>query len=62
MKIQRGDFVEARGRPWLVEAFDDQEPDLTTARLSSIANDAQGEQIEVLWDAEVGASVMEADS
>lgn len=60
--IEEGDFVEARGRPWLVEAVDDQEADLTTVRLSSIADDAQGEQIEVLWDAEVGASILEADS
>ena len=62
MNIQQGDFVEARGRPWLVEAVDDLEPGLTTIRLSSIADDAQGEQIEVLWDAEVGASILEADS
>jgi hypothetical protein len=34
MKIQQGDFVEARGRPWLVEAVDDLEPGLTTIRLS----------------------------
>ena len=62
MEIQQGDFVEARGRPWLVEAVNDQEPGLTTIWLSSIADDAQGEQIEVLWDAEVGASMLEADS
>jgi hypothetical protein len=62
MNIQQGDFVEARGRPWLVEAIDDQEPGLTTVRLSSISDDAQGEQIEVLWDAEVGASILETDS
>jgi hypothetical protein len=29
MGIQRGNFVEVRGRPWLVEAIDDSEPDLT---------------------------------
>ncbi len=62
MNIQQGDFVEARGRPWLVEAVDDQEPGLTTVRLSSISDDAQGEQIEVLWDAEVGASVLATDT
>jgi hypothetical protein len=45
-KIQQGDFVEARGRPWLVEAVDDFESDLTTVRLSCIADDAQGEQVE----------------
>jgi hypothetical protein len=34
------------GRPWLVEAVDDTQPDLTTVRLSCIADDTQGEQIE----------------
>jgi hypothetical protein len=50
-----GDFVEVRSRPWLVEAVDDTQPDLTTVRLSCIADDAQGEQVEVLLDAEIGA-------
>jgi hypothetical protein len=36
-RIGQGDFVEARGRPWLVEAVDDSEPGLTTVRLSCIA-------------------------
>ena len=36
------------------------DPGLTTVRLSCIADDAQGEQIEVLWDAEIGASVLRA--
>lgn len=30
MDIQQGQFVEVRGRPWLVEAVDDSQPDLTT--------------------------------
>ena len=54
MATQQGQFVEVRGRPWLVDAVDDSQPDLTTLRLSCIADDAQGEQIEVLWDAEIG--------
>jgi hypothetical protein len=61
-KIEQGDFVEARGRPWLVEAVDDSEPGLTTVRLSCIADDAQGEQVEILWDAEIGTSVLPKDS
>ena len=61
-KIKQGDFVEARGRPWLVESIDDSEPGLTTAQLSCIADDAQGEQIEVLWDAEIGASILAEDT
>src|SRR5437667_9376582 len=62
MGIQQGQFVEVRGRPWLVESVDDAQPDLTTLRLSCIADDAQGEQIEVLWDAEIGASVLAGDT
>jgi hypothetical protein len=62
MGLQQGQFVEVRGRPWLVEAINDAQPDLTTVRLSCIADDAQGEQIEVLWDAEVGARVLEEDA
>src|SRR5437899_681100 len=62
MAIQQGDFVDVRGRPWLVEAVDDSQSDLTTLRLSCIADDAQGEQIEVLWDAEIGPKVLEDDT
>jgi hypothetical protein len=62
MAIEQGDFVEVRGRQWLVEAVNDAQPDLTTIKLSYIADDAQGEQIEVLWDAEIGASVLEEDA
>jgi hypothetical protein len=62
MGVQQGSFVEARGRSWLVEAVDDLEPGLTTVRLSCIADDAQGEQVEILWDAEIGASVLAEDT
>src|SRR5881398_3501081 len=62
MGIQQGQFVEVRGRPWLVEAVDDTEPGLTTVRLSCIADDAQGEQIEVLWDAEISPNVLDDDT
>jgi hypothetical protein len=62
MSIQQGQFVEVRGRPWLVEAVDDTQPDLTTLKLSCIADDAQGEQIEVLWDAEIGTRIIEDDT
>ncbi len=62
MAIEQGDFVEVRGRQWLVEAINDAQPDLTTVKLSCIADDAQGEQIEVLWDAEIGATVLEEDT
>jgi hypothetical protein len=62
MEIQQGQFVEVRGRPWLVEAVDDTQPELTTLRLSCIADDAQGEQIEVLWDAEIGSRIIQDDT
>jgi hypothetical protein len=62
MDIQQGQFVEVRGRPWLVEAVDDSQPDLPTLRLSCIADDAQGEQIEVLWDAEIGTRIIQDDT
>lgn len=61
-RVTQGAFVEARGRPWLVEAVDDSEPGLTTAKLSCIADDAQGEQIEVLWDTEIGTSILAEDT
>jgi superfamily II DNA or RNA helicase len=60
--VEQGDFVEVRGRQWLVEAIDDAQPDLPTVKLSCIADDAQGEQIEILWDAEIGARVLEEDT
>src|SRR5665811_1372462 len=62
MGIEQGDFVEVRGRQWLVEAINDAQPDLTTVKLFCIADDAQGEQIDVLWDAEIGARVLEEDA
>ena len=62
MGAQQGDFVEVRGRPWLVEAIDNSQPDLTTVKLCCIADDAQGEQIEVLWDAEIGPRVLDEDA
>jgi hypothetical protein len=57
MGIEQGDFVEVRGRQWMVEAINDAQPDLTTVKLSCIADGAQGEQIEVLWDAELHAAM-----
>ncbi|WP_238298246.1 SNF2-related protein, partial [Methylobacterium soli] len=59
-ELTPGDFVELRGRPWLVEAVDTYTP-LKPVRLSCIADDAQGEPLEVLWDAEVDARVLDRD-
>src|SRR5579872_3418510 len=59
--IEPGSFVELRGRPWLVEELRGEASDLQTFRLSCISDDAQGEQLEVIWDAEIGAVVLDED-
>ena len=56
-----GDFVEVRGRPWLVEGIDDKGGGLSTLQLSCISDDAQGEALEVAWDADIGARRLEDD-
>src|ERR1700733_2842969 len=56
-----GDFVELRGRPWLVEALLGEPGDLQTVSLACISDDAQGERLEVLWDAETGAKILNED-
>tara|TARA_R110000868_G_scaffold11516_7_gene56431 strand:+ start:24692 stop:27919 length:3228 start_codon:yes stop_codon:yes gene_type:complete len=58
---QPGAFVQVRGRPWLVEESNS-ECDLNTLNLSCISDDAQGDQLEVFWDAEIGAEVLDGDS
>jgi superfamily II DNA or RNA helicase len=59
--IEPGSFVQVRGRPWLVEGLQGIGTDLQTLSLSCIADDAQGERVEVLWDAEIGAAVLDQD-
>src|ERR1700689_636734 len=59
--IEPGDFVELRGRPWLVEELRGEGTDLQTLSLSCISDDAQGEQLEILWDAEIGAVALDED-
>lgn len=61
MQIGRGSFVELRGRPWLVESVNGDAKDLQTLSLSCISDDAQGERLEVIWDAEIGAKVLDDD-
>ena len=56
-----GDFVELRSRPWLVEGSDDKGNGLTALKLSCISDDAQGEYLEVAWDAEIGARLLADD-
>src|SRR6202043_3129633 len=57
-----GDFVELRGRRWLVEAADPEGSDLAAISLSCISDDAQGESLEVLWDAEIGPQRLDENS
>jgi superfamily II DNA or RNA helicase len=57
-----GDFVEVRSRPWLVEGVDDLGEGLTSLRLSCIADDAQGELLDVTWDSEIGARLLSDDA
>jgi hypothetical protein len=59
--IRQGSFVHLRGSPWLVEGLHGDGTDLQTISLSCIADDAQGERLEVLWDAEIGAAVLDED-
>lgn len=59
--IEPGCFVELRGRAWLVEGLASSGNDFQTLSLSCVADDAQGERLEVLWDAELGATVLDQD-
>src|ERR1700684_1372287 len=59
--IEPGAFVELRGRPCLVEELRGEASDLQTLSLSCISDDAQGEQLEILWDAEIGAVALDED-
>src|ERR1700680_1703640 len=58
---QRGDFVRVRTRRWLVEDERSAGDGLTSLRLACVDDDAQGEVVEVLWDAELDGSVLKGD-
>ena len=55
---QRGDFVRVRTRRWLVEDERSVGDGLTSLRLACVDDDAQGEVVEVLWDAELDGSIL----
>lgn len=59
--IQEGDFIEVRGKPWLVEALVGDGSDLPALSLSCISDDAQGERLDILWDAEIAGRVLDDD-
>ena len=61
-KLEAGAFVELRGRPWLVEETIKGDGDFDSLKLSCIADDAQGEQLEIIWDAEIGPKVLGEDN
>src|ERR1700692_2542166 len=58
---QRGDFVRVRTRRWLVEDERSAGAGLTALRLACVGDDAQGEVVEVLWDAELDGSVLKEE-
>ena len=57
-----GNFVDVRSRPWLVEGVEDRGNGLSVLKLSCIADDAQGDQLEVAWNAEIGARILTDDA
>jgi hypothetical protein len=57
--VKPGDFIEVRGKSWLVEAVGGDEDELRTLGLSCTSDDAQGELLQVVWDAEIGAKVLD---
>ena len=60
--MQAGQFVSLRGRRWLVEAGQIESGAFSTVSLSCISDDAQGEPLEVLWDAEIAPEILDDDS
>ena len=56
---QRGDFVRVRTRRWLVEGERSAGAGLTALRLACVDDDALGEVVVVLWDAELDGSVLQ---
>lgn len=56
-----GDFVEVRARHWLVESVDDRDDRLAVLSLSCIDDDAQGDQLSVIWDAEIAGRLVDDD-
>ena len=55
-----GDFVAVRGRRWLVQNVARQR-DHSRVKLSCIEDDAQGERLEVIWEAEIAPERLDDD-
>ena len=58
---QPGDLVEVRARRWLVESVEALDDDFSIVGLSCIDDDAQGEELRVIWNAEIGARPVDDD-
>jgi hypothetical protein len=56
---QAGNFVEVRGRRWLVEEVEAGQPSI--ASLSCIDDDVQGDELRVIWDVELDARLLDDD-
>ncbi|MBB4287237.1 DISARM system SNF2-like helicase DrmD [Roseospira goensis] len=57
-----GDFVEIRRRPWLVEGASHPDGGTPFLNLSCISDDAQGDQLDVVWSAEIAPQVLSDDA
>jgi hypothetical protein len=60
--LRIGDFVSLRFRHWLVEGADQPRSagDATRLRLRCIDDDAPGQELEVLWERELDAKVIDS--
>jgi len=56
-----GEFVDVRGRTWLVEDFVGSEESILSMKLSCIDDDAQGETATVIWNAEIAPRSRDAE-
>lgn len=60
LSLSTGDFVELRGRRWLVQHVDPRR-DHNRVKLACIEDDAQGERLDVVWEAEIAARRLDED-
>lgn len=59
--IERGEFVHVRGRHWLVDEIEAHDEYSSVVSLSCIDDDAQGDDLRILWEAEVDAYLLNKD-
>lgn len=56
-----GQVVRCRGRAWLVDAVEPSSNG-TLLSLSCLEDDSQGEQARVIWEAELGTSIVDEET